>query len=346
VNSLLVAPHRPAWRIVVESGTLAVMVRTDPAEPVSSLWVEPQLATPTTRRFSDPDWIFERKLDGVRTLAIRQRGRTRLYSRNRNDVSASYPEIVASLDEQVPGDDVVIDGEIVAFDGDRTSFSRLQQRIHVTDLNDIIATGVPVWFYVFDLLRNGRRDIRELRQLERKSLLAEVTDWSDALVYCEHTEADGEGLYAQAERLDWEGIIAKRADAFYRSGRTGQWLKMKRIRGQEFVVGGFTAPSGARVGLGALLIGYFDGGEFRYAGKVGTGFTASVLTQLHAQLRAMKRAAPAFVDPPREPTATWVEPSLVVQVAFGEWTDSGRLRHPSYQGLRTDKTAADVIREL
>jgi len=321
------------------------MVGSDPAEAVSSLWVDPQLATPTTRRFSDPDWIFERKLDGVRTLAIREHGRTRLYSRNRNDVSASYPEIVAALDDQVAGAEFVIDGEIVAFDGDRTSFSQLQQRIHVTDLNEIIATGVPVWFYVFDLLRFDGRDTRGLRQLERKAQLADLADWSDALVYCEHTEADGLGLYAEAERLDWEGIIAKRADAIYRSGRSGQWLKMKRIRGQEFVVGGFTAPAGSRIGLGALLIGYFDDGELRYAGKVGTGFTAATLIDLHGRLAALARPTPPFVDPPREPTATWVEPLLVVQVAFGEWTDSGRLRHPSYQGLRTDKAAADVVRE-
>lgn len=321
------------------------MVGSDPAEAVSSLWVDPQLATPTTRRFSDPDWIFERKLDGVRTQAIRERGRTRLYSRDRNDVSASYPEIVAALDDQVPGAEFVIDGEIVAFDGDRTSFAQLQQRIHVTDLSEIIATGVPVWFYVFDLLRFDGRDTRGLRQLERKRLLADLADWSDALVYCEHTEADGLGLYAEAERLDWEGIIAKRADAIYRSGRSGQWLKMKRIRGQEFVVGGFTAPAGSRVGLGALLIGYFDGGELRYAGKVGTGFTTATLTDLHARLTALERPTPPFADPPRERTASWVEPSLVVQVAFGEWTDSGRLRHPSYQGLRTDKVAAEVVRE-
>lgn len=322
------------------------MVRSDPAQPASSLWVDPQLATATTRRFSEAGWIFERKLDGVRTLATRQGGRTRLYSRNRNDFSASYPEIVAALDAHVPDGDFVIDGEIVAFDGDRTSFSQLQQRIHVTNLNDIIATGVPVWFYVFDLLHTGRRDTRELPQRERKAMLADLADWSDALVYCEHTEADGLALYAEAERLDWEGIIAKRADVPYRSGRSGQWLKMKRIRGQEFVVGGFTAPSGSRVGLGALLIGYYENAELRFAGKVGTGFTASVLTELHAELRRMQRATPAFVDPPREPTATWVEPSMVVQVAFGEWTDSGRLRHPSYQGRRTDKAATDVVREL
>jgi len=127
--------------------------------------------------------------------------------------------------------------------------------------------------------------------------------------------------------------------------RRAEWLKMKRIRGQEFVVGGFTAPAGSRVGLGALLIGYVDGGELRYAGKVGTGFTAATLIDLHGRLAALARPTPPFVDPPREPTATWVEPLLVVQVAFGEWTDSGRLRHPSYQGLRTDKAAADVVRE-
>lgn len=311
----------------------------------SSLWVDPQLATPTTRRFSDPAWIFERKLDGVRTLAICEGGRTRLYSRNRNDVSASYPEIVAALDDQVTGGDAVIDGEIVAFDGDKTSFSQLQRRIHVTALDDIIASGVPVWFYVFDLLHHQGRATRALGQVERKTLLADLAAWSDALVYCEHTEADGLSLYAEAERLDWEGIIAKRADASYRSGRSGQWLKMKRIRGQEFVVGGFTAPSGARVGLGALLIGYFDGGEFCYAGKVGTGFTAATLRDLHAALRKLATPTTPFEDPPREPTATWVRPSMVVQVAFSEWTDSGRLRHPSYQGLREDKAAAGVVRE-
>lgn len=321
------------------------MVPSDSTETVSSLWVDPQLATPTTRRFSDPAWIFERKLDGVRTLAIRERGRTRLYSRNRNDVSASYPEIVAALDEQVGGTEFVIDGEIVAFDGDRTSFSQLQQRIHVTDLNDIIATGVPVWFYVFDVLRSGRRDTRGLGQVERKTLLAGLAEWSDALVYCEHTETDGLGLYVEAERLDWEGIIAKQAAAIYHSGRSGQWLKMKRIRGQEFVVGGFTAPAGSRIGLGALLIGYFNGGEFRYAGKVGTGFSAATLKALHATLGKLAMPTPSFMDPPREPTATWVEPSMVVQVAFSEWTDSGRLRHPSYQGQREDKVAADVVRE-
>jgi bifunctional non-homologous end joining protein LigD len=310
------------------------------------LWVDPQLASLTSRRVFEPGWIFERKLDGVRALAIRTGGTTTVYSRNRNDVSRSYPEIVAALDEQVGGDTFVMDGEIVAFDGEQTSFSRLQHRIHLTDPSEIVATDVPVWFYGFDLLHFDGHDSRDLTQVDRKELLATVADWSDALVYCEHVVDQSQQLYAVAEDSGWEGVIAKRADATYRSGRSGNWFKLKIVRGQEFVVGGFTAPAGSRQGLGALLIGYYDAdGGFRYAGKVGTGFTAPTLRELRALLAPSATTGPAFLDPPREPTATWVDPSLVVDVAFGEWTESGHLRHPSYKGIRTDKAATEVVRE-
>lgn len=308
-------------------------------------WIAPQLATLTRERFSGPGWIFERKLDGVRAVAVRRDGRTRLWSRNRNDVSDSYPEIVDALDDQLSGSDAIVDGEIVAFDGDKTSFSVLQHRIHLSDPAKIARTGVPVWFYLFDLLRYDGHDARRLTQLQRKELLASLGPWRDPLVYVEHTPETGEELYREAVAAGWEGLIAKRADAAYLSGRTRNWLKLKAVRQQEFVVGGYTPPQGSRKGIGALLLGYHDGDALRYAGKVGTGFDDAELTDLHQRLGAIRVDEPPFADPPRNNLAAWVEPTTVVQIGFGEWTDSGHLRHPTYLGRRTDKDAAQVVRE-
>lgn len=307
--------------------------------------VEPQLATLSKERFSDPGWIFERKLDGVRVLAVRSGDRTRLWSRNHNDVSASYPEIVDALDDQLSGSDAILDGEIVAFDGDKTSFSVLQRRIHLTDATRIARTGVAVWCYLFDLLRYDGHDARRLSQLQRKEVLASLGPWRQPLAYVEHTVGDGERLYRQALEAGWEGVIAKRADAAYVSGRTRNWLKLKAVHQQEFVVGGYTPPQGSRRGLGALLIGYYDGGDLRYAGKVGTGFDDAELERLHARLGELRIDAAPFADPPRNDQARWVEPSTVVQLGFGEWTAAGHLRHPTYLGRRTDKAAEDVVRE-
>lgn len=312
---------------------------------VDDRWVDPMLATSTDRRFSDPDWLFEPKLDGVRTITVRAGDGTRLVSRNRNDVTASYPEIAAALDAALDVDDVVLDGEVVAFDGERTSFGRLQQRIHLTGARRIAAVGVPVFYYVFDLLRWDGHDATRVPLRQRKTLLHDAVDWRDPLRWCEHVDGAGEAMYAQACASGEEGIIAKRASSRYTSGRSRDWLKMKCIREQEVVVGGFTEPTGSRAGLGALLIGYHDDGRLRYGGKVGTGFTQAVLRDLRARLELHETCAPPFVDPPRERTAHWVVPELVVQVAFQEWTSAGRLRHPTYQGIRTDKAAADVVRE-
>lgn len=308
-------------------------------------WIAPQLATLTREPFSDPGWVYERKLDGVRALAVRADGRTRLWSRNRNDVSASYPEIVDALDEQLHGSDAIVDGEVVAFDGDKTSFSMLQHRIHLTDPRRIARTGVPVWFYLFDLIRYDGHDARKLPLLQRKELLASLGPWQDPLVYVEHTPEHGEELYRHALESGWEGLIAKRADAQYVSGRTRNWLKLKAVHQQEFVVGGFTPPQGSRKGIGALLIGYYDGDALRYAGKVGTGFDDAELTDLHRRLGKLATDDAPFADPPRNNQATWVEPAMVVQLGFGEWTNSGHLRHPTYLGRRTDKAATDVVRE-
>lgn len=329
----------------------SVRVGDDQFVSSTSLWVEPQLASASKMRAPGPGWLLERKLDGVRILATRSSGRTRLLSRNRNDVTASYPEITAALDAQVAGADFVIDGEIVAFDDDhlggRTSFGRLQERIHLSDARTIARTGVPVWFCVFDLIRFDGHDLRPLTQVQRKLALADLDGWDDALVYVEHSPADGStAAFDAACTSGWEGLIAKRADARYRQGRSPDWLKLKCTREQELVVGGWLEPTGSRQSLGSLLVGYYDAEELVYAGNVGTGFTRDVLIDLRTRLDDLATNVSPFQNPPRERTAVhWVQPLLVAQIAFAEWTTAGRLRHPSYKGLRNDKPATEVRRE-
>ena len=308
-------------------------------------WVSPTLATLTEKRFSDPDWIFERKLDGVRGLAFRDRDRVRLLSRNRLSLNNTYPEIVEALAEQKTTR-FVIDGEIVAFEGRRTSFARLQGRSGITDPTAARASGIAVFYYVFDLLNLDGEDITAHPLLQRKRLLRNAFSFDDPLRFTTHRVKDGESAYrAACERGD-EGVIAKLAESPYEGGRSRYWLKFKCNRDQEFVVVGYTAPKGSRVGLGALLLGYYDGADLVYAGKVGTGFDDATLQTLHEQLaRTEQRTSPITNGVVREAAARWVRPKLVAQVAFSEWTRDGKLRHPRYLGLRTDKSPDEVVRE-
>ncbi|MEU6249455.1 non-homologous end-joining DNA ligase [Glycomyces sp. NPDC047010] len=305
---------------------------------------DPMLATPTERRFSGPDWVFERKLDGMRAVAGRDGGAPRLWSRTGRPIEAGFPELVAALAD-LGGPRFTADGEIVAFDGAQTSFARLQSRIHLTDPARIAATGVRVHYYLFDLLSIEGEDVTHLPLRDRKRLLRAAFTFRDPLRYSVHRNSDGEAFFAEACGRGWEGVIAKRAASRYHGGRSKNWLKLKCVRGQEFVVGGFTDPQGARTGFGALLIGYHDGrGPLRYAGKVGTGYDDATLRDLRARMDALAEAKSPFKDPVRE-RAHWVRPELVVQVAFTEWTADGMLRHPRFQGERTDKAARDVVRE-
>lgn len=309
-------------------------------------WVEPQLAMLTHERFSRQGWIFERKLDGERCLAFCEGGCVRLLTRNRKEAGQTYPEIVSAIEAQHP-EDFVADGEIVAFDGDRTSFARLQQRIQVARPGPGLRERVPVIFYLFDLLYEGDRDLRRLPLRERKEALRGLLRFRDPLRFTVHRERDGEAYWEQACRDGWEGVIAKRADAPYRSGRGNDWLKFKCESRQEFVIGGYTDPQRSRVGFGALLLGYHDpDGRLAYAGKVGTGFDNQQLRRLHDELAGMERDRPPFGrgELPRS-GVHWVEPRLVGEVAFTEWTRDGQLRHPRFRGLRRDKSAADVVRE-
>jgi len=310
-------------------------------------WLGPELATLTADRFSDPAWFYERKFDGERCLAFRDGDQLRLMTRNQQQVTATYPEIAGALRGQ-QASDFIIDGEVVAFDGEQTSFSRLQRRLGVRDPAPALLAELPVYIYLFDVLWADGQDVRSRPLAERKQVLRSVLSFGGPLRFTEHRDTDGEAYYRQACQLGWEGIIAKRADAPYRAGRSRDWLKFKCLNGQEFVIGGYTDPQRSRVGFGALLLGYYDGdGKLRYAGKVGTGFNTETLTSLHEALAAGERPGPAF-EPVRglpRSGVHWVEPTIVAQVGFSEWTADGELRHPRFQGLRRDKGPAEVVRE-
>ena len=297
--------------------------------------VEVMAATLTDERFSDPGWIYERKLDGIRCVGIRGEGGARLLSRNHLSLDGRFPDVAAAIAAGAVAD-LVVDGEVVAFAGSQTSFARLQQRGE---------RPVAVFLYAFDLLHLAGHDTTALPLRARKALLRSALTYHGPLRLTPHRNRDGEALFREACRKGWEGLIAKRADAPYTRGRSRDWLKFKCDNEQELVVGGYTAPQGSRTDLGALLLGYYEDGRLRYAGKVGTGFTRATLHELAGLLAPLRQDEPPFADRVRERGATWVRPELVAQVGFTEWTRDGRLRHPRFLGLRDDKAAREVVRE-
>jgi len=304
----------------------------------------PMKAVLTDRAFTDPDWVFERKLDGIRCGALREHGDVRLISRGGETLNLAYPELVEAL--QVGGPDLLVDGEIVAFARGRTSFERLQQRMQIRDPERARRSGVAVYYYVFDLLELDRQDIRPLQLLERKAKLRSAVEFRGRLRLTPYRVGDGESAFRHACEHGWEGVIAKRAASPYVSSRSRDWLKIKCEQGQELVIGGWTAPKGSRKRLGAILVGYWADGTLQYAGKVGTGFDQATLELLGDELERRERRTPPFAPGGLPAHARWAEPELVAQVAFTEWTRDGRLRHPRYQGLRTDKPAREVVREV
>ncbi len=304
----------------------------------------PMKAVLHDRPFSDPAWVFERKLDGERCGAARRSGRVHLLSRTGQRLDETYPELADAL--AVDGPDLLVDGEIVAFDRGQTSFSRLQQRIGIHDAERARRSPVAVYYYLFDLLELDGRDVRQLPLLERKALLRRAVEFRDHLRYTPYRRRDGEAAFRHACRRGWEGVIGKRADSRYVATRSRDWLKLKCAHGQELVIGGWTAPRGSRRHLGALLVGYYEGERLRYAGKVGTGFDQRTLELLAGRLTEIAQASSPFDegDAPRD--AHWVKPELVAEIGFAEWTRDGKLRQPRYQGLRDDKPAREVVREV
>jgi bifunctional non-homologous end joining protein LigD len=308
-------------------------------------WIEPMKAVLHDRPFSDPDWIYERKLDGVRCLAFRTPRGVRLLSRTDHSLNNSYPELVEALERELCPE-FVVDGEIVAFKGGIPSFSRLQGRLGVSDPQRARRTGIAVYYYLFDVVHLEGHDTTRLQVRPRKKLLRGALDFHGHVRFLPHRNRDGEVLFKDACRRGLEGLIAKRAESRYSSTRSTDWLKLKCSHEQELVIGGFTAPQGKRTDFGALLVGYYEEGELRYAGKVGTGFDQRTLSDLGEQMRKLERPDPPFADVHPIPKRThWIEPQLVGQFAFSEWTRDGRLRHPRYLGLRNDKPPGEVVRE-
>lgn len=281
------------------------------------------------------DWVYERKLDGLRCVAVRDGARVELWSRNHLPFNRRFPWLTAAL-LALPVDSFVLDGEIVAFDGERTSFQLLQS-----------GEGGEPAFVVFDLLYLLGRETTALPLTDRTGLRDQVLGLAGGATLRPSVHLAGvpDELMKTACSHGWEGLVAKRATSTYRSGRSPDWRKLKCTARQELVIGGWTEPGGARTGFGAILVGYYDRGIFRYAGKVGTGFDERTLRTLHSTLRSLAVDTPPFDNPPPERGTHWVKPVLVAEVAFTEWTRDGRLRHPAFLGLRDDKPAETVVRE-
>jgi bifunctional non-homologous end joining protein LigD len=305
--------------------------------PISEL----ALATLVDAAPEGPEWLHEQKFDGYRILAQRERGTVRLLSRRFKDWTAAFPT-VASAVAKLPAGHAVIDGEVAAVlpDG-RTSFQALQN-----------PASAEIVYFVFDVLAIDGDDLAALPLEQRKARLEKLVKTRGkpgVIRYSDHVIGRGGEFFALACRRGLEGIVSKRRDRPYQPGRSTAWLKTKCLLRQELVIGGFTDPEGSRVGLGALLVGHYDHGRLVYAGKVGTGFSQAKLVELRRLLAPLERDRSAFSpEPPRAWTGGsrhWVAPELVAEIAFSEWTNDGRLRHPSFQGLRRDKPAREVVRE-
>jgi bifunctional non-homologous end joining protein LigD len=310
-------------------------------------WIPPMLATLTEELPTRGKWVYEPKLDGVRALIYVTGGAVRIYSRNRKLLNDAYPELVEALSGAVRGA-AVLDGEVVAFDLERgiTSFARLQQRMQLRDPIRARRSQVAVHLYLFDCMYYEGIDLTGLPLLERKPVLKDVVWFEDPIRWTPFQTTGAPAMLRKACAQGAEGIMAKRADSPYVSARSADWLKIKCMRRQELVIGGYTAPQGAREHLGALLVGHYDGKALRYAGKVGTGYDRRTLELLYNRLVPLHRATSPFAEGPKPAgNVQWVTPKLVAEIGFSEWTSAGQLRHPRFIGLREDKPAREVRRE-
>lgn len=297
----------------------------------------------------DERWAFEVKWDGVRALTYVEPTGLRMESRNLLDITPRYPEL-HGLQQAVGRIGVVLDGEVVTFDdAGRPSFQRLQHRMHVTDERDVRMRmqQYPAVYMVFDVLWLDGRTTFSLPYLDRRRLLAGLELQGEHWRVPDHHVGDGQAMLDVSRERGLEGVMAKRLDSLYEPGkRSRAWVKVKTRGRQELVVGGWLEGSGNRAGrIGALLVGYYEGGVLRFAGKVGTGYTDRTLAELATLLAPLSRPSSPFGEPVPHKQAHWVEPKLVCEVEFGEWTEGGTLRHPSYKGLRDDKAPHDVVRE-
>lgn len=305
------------------------------------MFVDPMKAVLVAEPFDSAEWIFEAKFDGYRGLAYKTpNGSLVLKSRNNKELNHAFPEVIQALANQAVST-FILDGEICAIKKGLSNFQALQNKLNNFE-------DAEIKYYVFDLLYIDGYDITGLPLIIRKAILQNMFQFNNTFVYSDHLVQNGIKYFKHACKLEWEGIIAKKADSKYVHARSNDWQKFKCVHEQEFIIVGYTDPGGARSDFGALLLGYYDDQmNLVYSGKVGTGFNQANLQMLGEKLRMLETKKPAiknFALP--EGTIHWIKPKLVCEVKFIEWTQDGYLRHASFLGLRDDKKAQEVIKEV
>jgi bifunctional non-homologous end joining protein LigD len=302
--------------------------------------VHPMLATLVDQPFSNPDWLFETKWDGVRAVCFIDNGKVRFVSRNQNELTAQYPEL-ANVAAYVDARQAILDGEIVALDEQGVSrFQLLQSRMGRKRQGEIqrLAAKSRIAFYAFDLLYHDGFDLTACSLIDRKERLEQILKPANHIRYSDHIVKEGQRLYAEIAKIPLEGVVAKRIASTYQQKRSRDWLKIKTIQESEVVVGGYTAPRHSRSYFGSLVVGLYRDGKLHYVAHVGGGFNEKGLAQIYKLMQPLKtKRSPFLVEPQTNEPVQWIKPRLIAQVKFSEWTSDGHLRHPVFLGLRDDK---------
>lgn len=304
--------------------------------------IHPMLATLVDDPFSDPEWIFETKWDGFRSVCFIKNGQARFVSRNQIEMTGQYPEL-AGVGKQIHAKEAILDGEIVALDEDgMPRFQLLQPRVGRKSAIEALRGKGQIVYFVFDLLFADGDDLTRCSVVERKAALKKLLRPASFIKLSDHIEGDGEAFFKEIEKFHLEGMIAKRAAGPYIQKRSSDWLKVKTIQRSEVVIGGYTEPRGSRSHFGALVVGLYRDRELHYVAHVGGGFNQRTLAQIFKLMQPLKTKQSPFVDAPKtnEPVQ-WLKPKLVAEVKFSEWTADNRLRHPVFIGLREDKKPVD-----
>lgn len=310
--------------------------------------IKPMLATLVDEPFSNRDWLFETKWDGVRAVCFIRNGKARFISRNQIEMTMQYPEL-ADIAQSIHGSSVILDGEIVALDKNGVSrFQLLQRRLGRKNAGEIqrLAATTRIAFYAFDLLYLDGFDLMGCKLIDRKATLEGILKSSKNIRYSDHIIGEGEKLFEEVAKVPLEGMIAKRLESTYAQRRSTQWLKIKTIQQSEVVIGGYTEPRNSREYFGALVVGLYRDGKLHYVAHTGGGFNHQALAQTYKLMQPIKTKDCPFIDKPKtnEPVQ-WVKPKLVAQVKFSEWTTDGRMRHPVFLGLRQDKKPQECVFE-
>ena len=304
--------------------------------------IHPMLATLVDDPFSDPDWIFETKWDGFRSVCFIKNGKARFVSRNQIEMTPQYPEL-ANIAKQIDAKEAILDGEIVALDEHgMPRFQLLQPRVGRKSGIDALRGAAQIVYFVFDLLYVDGYDLTQCTVVERKAKLAEILRPSNFIKLSEHVAGEGKAFFREIEKFHLEGMMAKRAASKYVPKRSSDWLKIKTVMRSEVVIGGYTQPRGTRSHFGSLVCGLYRAGDLHYVAHVGGGFNESTLASIYKLIQPLKTDKSPFVDAPKtnEPVQ-WLKPKLVAEVKFSEWTAEHRLRHPVFVGLREDKKPTD-----